>query len=177
MPTAIGPTPQGPQFISIPGRGRFFYQERSPFNETALMMELPTWLRKKVRDWVLAGIESRVLASNCRVQQISWHMKMHMLAYCLLHYFKLPRDVCLWLLEVAVHVHREAIAKLGIFAGETREITTGRSRLGDQGMRGRTSEPQEPRRYWLCPSIPWIGAMKVWNFSFSSKFENLKTCI
>lgn len=44
---------------------QFFYEERSPFNETALMMELPTWLRKKV----------------------------------------------------AVHVHREAIAKLGIFAG------------------------------------------------------------
>lgn len=44
---------------------QFFYEERSPFNETALMMELPNWLRKKV----------------------------------------------------ALHIHREAIAKLGIFAG------------------------------------------------------------
>lgn len=61
-----------------------------------------------------------------------------------------------------MHVHREAIAKLGIFAGETREITRGdhmgeitRGRsLGTSlgrslGMRGRTSEPQEePWRYW-----------------------------
>ncbi|CAJ1380899.1 unnamed protein product [Effrenium voratum] len=43
----------------------FFYEERSPFNENALMMELPNWLRKKV----------------------------------------------------SKHIHREALARLGVFAG------------------------------------------------------------
>lgn len=51
---------------------RFFYQARSPFNEAALMMDLPNWIRKKV---------SR-------------------------------------------HIHREAIGKLGIFAGRGSELTS-----------------------------------------------------
>lgn len=44
---------------------QFFYQERSPFNETTLMMDLPNWLRKKV----------------------------------------------------SAHIHREAISRIGLFAG------------------------------------------------------------
>lgn len=51
---------------------RFFYQARSPFNEAALMMDLPNWIRKKV---------SR-------------------------------------------HIHREAIGKLGIFAGRGRILSS-----------------------------------------------------
>mmetsp|Transcript_49674 Transcript_49674/g.115952 ORF Transcript_49674/g.115952 Transcript_49674/m.115952 type:complete len:1327 (-) Transcript_49674:54-4034(-) len=39
---------------------QFFYQERSPFNEQALMLELPNWLRKQVSAYVHREAISRI---------------------------------------------------------------------------------------------------------------------
>ena len=67
------------------------------------MMELPTWLRKKARDD--ASRENKRLGSTLRA-----------FSECLECPALLSTAwVCFW--QVAVHVHREAIAKLGIFAG------------------------------------------------------------